>query len=332
VAILQKIVSGSVPSPRTLKADIPDALEAVCMKALAHARDDRYATAADMAADLEKAIDDLGEKGTVRDAGRLIEKIFASDREAIKKLVEAQAARVRTEDTFDPRTTGSGPRASLPIIDQPTIEGSGSGSHSGVSAVHGNERPSKPEPSHPSSLTAATAMAPLVAPPRRESRARLFVAAGAVAIGAIGAFAYFATRGGAPAATQPTASPTAEAAPKPRQILVDSTPQGASVKEGDNELGKTPFMLSIDPSAPQRRLVMSLDGYVPHTFLPTADDPRILVPLAPAPQAAPTAAPEKADKDKDKGPVRVVRTPTPPPAAPTAPKPPTPSLDINTAR
>ena len=105
VAVLQKIVAGSIPSPRTLKADVPGALEAICMKALSHAKEDRYATAAEMAAEIEKVTDELGEKGTARDAGKLIEKIFASDRESIKKLVEADAARRSAaveESTFDP--------------------------------------------------------------------------------------------------------------------------------------------------------------------------------------------------------------------------------------
>ena len=75
---------------------------------------------------------------------------------------------------------------------------------------------------------------------------------------------------------------------------------------------------------------MSLDGYTPHTFLPTGEDTRILVPLAPA-LPAPTAAPEKTAQP-DKGPVHTVRAAAPPPVPPPAPKPPAPSLDINTAR
>jgi hypothetical protein len=329
VAILQKIVSGGIPSPRTLRADVPEALEAICMKALSHARDDRYATAADMAAELEKAIDELGEKGTVRDAGRLIEKLFASDRESIKRLVEAQAARNRAagEDTFDPRTTGSNPRASrLPILDPGTVETTGATPAPGTGSTRIEERPSKPEPSHPSSLTASTA-APALAPPR-EGKGRVYAAIAAAAVGVIGVVAFLATRGGAPAVAPPPA-PSAEAAPKGQTVVIDSTPQGASVREGDADLGKTPLPLKIDPSAPPRVLVLSLDGYAPHTVMALKDVAITLAPVA-APQAA-APAPEKTAQP-DKGPRAAMRAPAPPPAQPPAPKPPAPSLDINTAR
>jgi serine/threonine protein kinase len=328
VAVLQKIVAGAVPSPRTLKADIPEALEAICMKALSHAKEDRYATAADMAAELEKVADELGEKGTARDAGRLIEKIFAADRETIKKLVEAQAAKNRAagEEMFDPRTTGSGPRvARLPILDPMTTETTGSHHEPGSGSIRGSERPSKPEPSHPSSLTASTAYAPL-APPARPSRGRLYAAIAAGAAGAIGMVAFLATRGGPPPAPPPAAA-SAEAAPKGRTVVIDSTPQGASVREGDAELGKTPYPLNIDPTAPPRRLVLSLEGYAPHTVMALKDLTVQLAPIA-APQAP---APEKTAQP-DKGTHVVSRAPAPPPVQPAAPKPPAPSLDINTAR
>src|SRR4051812_36002706 len=57
VAVLQKIVNNQIPSPMTIKPDVPVRLEVICMKALAHDRNNRYATAADFAADLEDAIE-----------------------------------------------------------------------------------------------------------------------------------------------------------------------------------------------------------------------------------------------------------------------------------
>jgi hypothetical protein len=133
---------------------------------------------------------------------------------------------------------------------------------------------------------------------------------------------------GSPAA--PAASQTAEARQPTHTILVDSTPQGATVKDGDKVLGTTPLAIDLDPAAPPRKFVMSLDGYAQHTFLPTRDDSRIMVPLAPIqkdvaatppPTAAPTAAPA------DRPAKSVVRTP----AVPATTKPAVPS-DINMAR
>jgi eukaryotic-like serine/threonine-protein kinase len=338
VAVLQKIVNGGIPSPRSVNPEIPATLEEICMKALAHQRDDRYATAADMAADLEKAVDDLGEKGSARDAGRLIDKFFAGEREKIKQLVEAHTAQSRATDPgmFDPRTATSSRLGKLPVLDSPTVE-STTGLRDPTTGLrdpteHGSgsirERPSTAETAQPSSLTANIASPLVPAPPPEGGRSRVLAAIGAAVVGAVAAVAFFATRGTPPAAPVPAATTTAEAAAKVHTLLVDSTPQGATIKEGDKELGKTPMTLDLDPSATtSRRLVMTLDGYTPYTFLPSRDDVRIIVPLAavqPAPQAA---APAKVAEK----PVQAVgRAPTPPPPPTAAPKPA--SLDINTAR
>ncbi len=332
VAVLQKIVNGTIPSPRTVSPDIAPELEAICMKALAHKRDDRYATAADMAADLEKAVDDLGLKGSVRDAGRLIDGFFAGEREKIKQLVETQAgsgrASIPDPATFDPRASTSKPR--LPVLDAQTVESftgarehtsaPGSGSGSIRTGVPGNERPSAP-----STLTAATA-SPLSAP--RENRTRLYAAIGAAALGAVVAVGFVASRGGAaPGPAAPAASTETKA--KTHSVAVDSTPQGAAVRDGDKELGTTPMTLEIDPAVAPHKLTISLDGYAAHTFIPTREDTRITVPLAPLP-AAQLAADKTPAPDKTARPVtRTVATPPPPPP-PTA-KPLVPS-DINTAR
>ncbi len=49
----QKIQQGDIPRPRQVKADVPRALEAVCLKAMALAPRDRYPTAQALAADVE---------------------------------------------------------------------------------------------------------------------------------------------------------------------------------------------------------------------------------------------------------------------------------------
>ena len=149
-------------------------------------------------------------------------------------------------------------------------------------------------------------------------------------LGAAAAVAFFATRGSTAPAAAATTAPAAPIAPRLHTITIDSMPQGAAVREGDKELGTTPMTLDIDPAAPQRRLVMSLEGYAPHTFLPTREDGRIQVPLAPLPAAQP-ATPPPADKGPDrtaKLPPHVVAPPPPvaPPARPIVPS------DINTAR
>ena len=77
VAALQRIVSGDLPTVRSVVPDVPERLEQICAKALAQNRDVRYATAADMAADLEDAIlsalDDAQQAGDIAPGADLVD-------------------------------------------------------------------------------------------------------------------------------------------------------------------------------------------------------------------------------------------------------------------
>jgi serine/threonine-protein kinase len=52
-ATLEQVKRGEVAPPRQIKADVPKALEAVCLKAMARKPEERYARALELAADLE---------------------------------------------------------------------------------------------------------------------------------------------------------------------------------------------------------------------------------------------------------------------------------------
>src|SRR5262245_57825432 len=54
--IMHNVINGLIPSPRTVKEDMPERLERICMKALAAAQADRYATAAELQSDLEECL------------------------------------------------------------------------------------------------------------------------------------------------------------------------------------------------------------------------------------------------------------------------------------
>src|SRR5262249_50747342 len=127
VAVLQKIVNNQIPSPRTVKPELSERLEKICMKALAHKRDERYATAADLASDLEAGIEELAIRGSLREAGKLISKFFEAEQQKIKVLVEAQTSGNRLSQagdfpSFDQKASSSGTRARLPVLDAPGTE------------------------------------------------------------------------------------------------------------------------------------------------------------------------------------------------------------------
>jgi branched-chain amino acid transport system substrate-binding protein len=89
--ILNRVVSGELPAPRSVEPRIPVDLEAICMKALATQPDARYATAVELMGALESFAQRLPAVSS-RDIGNLLTHAFQADRERIGKLIEAQLA------------------------------------------------------------------------------------------------------------------------------------------------------------------------------------------------------------------------------------------------
>jgi serine/threonine-protein kinase len=56
--LLEKVIRGEFPPPRAVRPDVPAALEAVCLKAMATAPGDRYATPRSLAQDIERWLAD----------------------------------------------------------------------------------------------------------------------------------------------------------------------------------------------------------------------------------------------------------------------------------
>ncbi|WP_437834792.1 serine/threonine protein kinase [Sorangium sp. So ce1153] len=88
--LMNLVLNGELAAPRSVNPGVPPELERVIMKALAPERDARYATAAQLAADLEAIIDDLGTRVTSREIGKFVSKLFEGERAALKRSVEAQ--------------------------------------------------------------------------------------------------------------------------------------------------------------------------------------------------------------------------------------------------
>jgi ABC-type branched-subunit amino acid transport system substrate-binding protein len=93
--IFLKLRSDSLPTPSSVRADVPAALEAICMRALAREPADRFATADEMQRALEGWLEEEASRpGGVRVGGRELgarmTELFAEHRAATKAEIDAQ--------------------------------------------------------------------------------------------------------------------------------------------------------------------------------------------------------------------------------------------------
>jgi serine/threonine-protein kinase len=201
LTVLHRLINGDIPAPSTVDPNVPEGLEKIVMKALALKREDRYATAVDLAAALEELLDAMGDKNSLREVGKLVARHFEDNRNKIKQIVETQLKVAKSLPTTEFQAI------SLPHLDAPSLSGAMSttgqrdavGSRSDLTGQRG------PAPSTPSSLTASTAAAGM-AQPARSSKGGVLGVVAVLGVAAIGAGAWYMSR-------QPVAPPPAPAAP-----------------------------------------------------------------------------------------------------------------------
>src|SRR5204862_1036470 len=93
--IFAKVLASEIPHPKTLASGIPDALDAVVMKALERDPDKRYQTARQFAIELESSISPT----TARAVGEWVERLAGPDIERRAQLVaEVESVSTNPED------------------------------------------------------------------------------------------------------------------------------------------------------------------------------------------------------------------------------------------
>jgi len=133
--IVQALVGGNVTSsPRTIDPNVPENLDRICQKALAHNRDDRYASAEEFRLDLEQY---LAESGTLvsgrRKLGATVSALFNDKRSEIRAVIEKQLQVLNKRTTSgDFKAVPMPPESDSGSISMPVL---GSGSSSSSSSV-----------------------------------------------------------------------------------------------------------------------------------------------------------------------------------------------------
>jgi serine/threonine-protein kinase len=309
LVVVSRLVNGDVPtSPKAIKAEVPEAIDVICKKALAPNPDDRYATAADFQEALEKYIRESGEHVGQRDLGALVTDLFKERRDEMKSIVEKQLADLKNKPsvslaTLEPNSVSNPTLRSLSInVDSPKIEG--------ISA-------------------AKTSADPVVAssrPPPKRSSAQVGVGIALLALAGVGAYVAL-TRSPEPA---PAAAEATEV-----RLQLRALPASAKITlDGEREL-ENPFVGNVPKDGKEHVLVVSAEGYKTkeHKVLFDSDvvldlsleaEPQADTP-PPEPSASAEAEPESTSKPSTR-PRYVPRPRTPPPetAEPKAPTPPPP--------
>jgi serine/threonine protein kinase len=130
----------------------------------------------------------------------------------------------------------------------------------------------------------------------RKRRTVAMAASAAIAVVAIALYVGLHRTEPAPAATASGAPEPGPAARKSFTLVIDSTPNGAEVLEGDKMLGTTPLQISIENDAVRnapRKLTVRRAGFQPYSILqgPSEDSVRVIASLVenPAEPAASSA-------------------------------------------
>ncbi len=89
VAVAHALYAGNYPaSPRELFPEVPVEIDAICRKALAFRREDRYATARDMRSDLEAFLGPSSGEARKKLAS-MMKELFAAERTQVRAVIEA---------------------------------------------------------------------------------------------------------------------------------------------------------------------------------------------------------------------------------------------------
>jgi serine/threonine-protein kinase len=88
--IMNRVLNGEIPQPENPGAPVPPELLAICMRALAPERQQRYQTALELELALEEYLAKRSHYVSAREVGKFVAERFASERAAVERRVEKE--------------------------------------------------------------------------------------------------------------------------------------------------------------------------------------------------------------------------------------------------
>jgi tRNA A-37 threonylcarbamoyl transferase component Bud32 len=268
--ILLELASGKIPQPRSVKADLPPRLEAICRKALAVSREDRFATAAAFRESLLEYLHEEAPAGDLHVALReAMAAAFERERREIRATIDAEIRAIREEAPASIR------ERRLPLLGSVPTSAS---VHTGLA----HARAARPQPSGRRVVTVALLVCCLFAfglytiftpQPRRSARAAASASSPAEVAPAPSAAGSFAP------ALAPSVHLRLRAQPPAARFVID-----------DASVPANPYEADVPADAVVHGISVQADGYDPRR-LQTAFDRDVvldvvLAPSAPVPPAA----------------------------------------------
>jgi serine/threonine protein kinase len=232
VEILGRLLAGAPPALRAFCPDAPPDLEAVCTRAMARGKEDRYPNAGALIDDLERHLASRDDAMTMREIGALLGRTFREERRQTNLLIEDTLMRVRAGARSGVMPAMKGNRS---VSDRASGPGSGSEPSDFPASASGYESPAPSVPAWPASTQRSPAVQPY-RPNRTSSKyALLFCGCVALVAGAAAGVSWLRR-----------APPASEVASPPPAIAGESVSLTA------------PVHLNVRVSPPQARI--SIDG------------------------------------------------------------------------
>ncbi len=322
--ILARRLAGTEPRIRQVVPDADAELAEICDRAMAHRPADRYPSAQAFRDALEGFLDRFSRRVGSREVGELLSRLFAEDREAIRKVIDEQLKRVMRETsgslpvpTLDAHPTSGDPtplskRDNVRTFrDDPTVPEGAAPLSDPPAARFGGQLDSASEhtPRTTSQVTGTMATANISQrpqPARSSTRAVMTLLALLALASVTGIVLVFVVKSGAPAAAPPGASvASAAASPAPSaaatgdkiRLSITFGPSGATAKLDGVPLAGSPFVATVDRDGSMHRIDVEGPGFERQTQMVSFDkdvtiDVTLSLSLADAaPSGAPTAGP-----------------------------------------
>ncbi len=241
VEIWKRVVHGVIPSPSTVNADVPPALEAIVMRALAKKREDRYPTCLDLKRELDAFLATRARTPALEEIGAYVAELFREQRSERGITVAERLGAAAPEDHHKtPSDTTSLPR---------------------LTYAPGPKRSDAPESGRDERLDALAKSLPA----RRHGRRSVSVAASAIAIGSVLAAVGLARR------EAPDATASGAEAPRDVRVRIEASPADAKLYLDDAPLDTNPSMAQRPRDALAHRIRGEAPGFAPSTVTVTFD-------------------------------------------------------------